>query len=194
MELENSFEVAVPPDRAWDFMLDVERVAPCMPGAELTEIVDDRTWKGKVTVKLGPVSLSYAGTVVMQERDDQARRVVLKADGTETRGKGTASALVTSTMEPTPEGTRVTIHTDLTLAGAVAQYGRGMIGDVSQRLTDQFAECLAAQLTAPEGEAPPPPEARPVAGIRLGVWAVLRAVARLFRRIWAAITGGGGRA
>ncbi len=193
MELENSFEVSAPPERAWEFMLDVERVAPCMPGAELTEIVDDRTWKGKVTLKLGPVSLSYAGTVVMQERDEEARRVVLKADGTETRGKGTASALVTSTMGTAPEGTRVTIHTDLTLAGAVAQYGRGMIGDVSQRLTDQFAECLADQLTAPEGEAPPAREAKPVGGIRLGLWALLRAIGRFFGRIWRTITGGGGR-
>lgn len=195
MQLENSLEVALPRAQVWEFMLDVERVAPCMPGAELTEVVDEKTWKGKVAVKLGPVSLSYAGSVVMQERDDDAMRVVLKADGTETKGKGVASALVTSTLEAADAGgTRVRILTDLTLSGAVAQYGRGMIGDVSQRLTDQFAECLAATLTAAESEAPPP-QAKPVGGIRLGLWAFARAVGRFFGRIWRSIASlfGGGR-
>lgn len=192
MRLENTFEVPAPPGQVWDFMLDMERVAPCMPGAELTEVVDERTWKGRVAVKLGPVSLSYAGTVVMEEKDEEGRRAVLNAEGRETKGKGTASALVTSQLEPGEGGgTRVAIVSDVTLSGAVAQYGRGMIGDVSQRLTDQFAECLREQLTAPEGAASPAP--KPVAGVRLGLWALLRALGRFFVRAWRGIIGRDGR-
>lgn len=190
MRLENAFEVPASPEDVWRFMLDVERVAPCMPGAELTEVVDDHTWKGKVTVKLGPVSLSYTGTVVMEEKDEQERRAVLKAEGRETKGKGTATALVTSQLQAADGGgTRVGIVADLTLSGAVAQFGRGMIGDVSQRLTDQFAECLRATLAAEPGA--PAPRAKPVAGIRLGIWAVLRAIGRFFVRAGRAITGRG---
>ena len=202
MELKNSFEVPAPPDRAWAFLLDVERVAPCMPGAELTEVVDERTWKGRVNLRLGPVSMSFAGTVVMQEKDEEARRVVLKADGREVRGKGAASALVTSVLEPTEAGgTRVSMEADLSVSGAVAQYGRGMIADISKRLTDEFAECLRSQLAAPAEEpavsaegpapsAPPPGRARPraVSGIRLGLWALLRPAARLLRRLRDAIS------
>jgi uncharacterized protein len=189
VRLENSFEVRAPLPRVWEFMLDVPRVAPCMPGCELTEVVDDRTWKGKVNVKLGPVSLTYAGKAVMLERDDAAHRVVLKADGTETKGKGTASARVTSHMEEGGNGTtRVLIETDLTLAGAVAQFGRGMIGDISQRLTDQFAETLQVRMATPaESGGAPAPEAAPVAGVRLGLWAMFRAIGRFFGRIGRAI-------
>ena len=191
MKLENAFEVLAPPDEVWAFMLDVERVATCMPGAELTEVVDERTWKGKVTVKVGPVALSYQGTVVMEERDDAGKRALLKAQGRETKGKGTAQALVTSALEATDGGgTRVAISADLTVSGAVAQYGRGMIADVSQRLTNQFAECLESRFTAAPGEAPPA-KAKPVAGLRLGGWAVVRAVGRFLVRIWRAITGRG---
>lgn len=202
MELRNVFEVPAPIDRAWAFLLDVERVAPCMPGAELTEVVDEKTWKGKVNVKLGPISLSYSGTVVMQERDDEARRVVLKASGTETRGKGTASAVANASMEMTDDGkTRVEISTDLTLSGAAAQLGRGMIGDVAQRLTGEFADCITSRLSSSGGggsggsnaaagslgsppgfaEAVSPP--RPVKGLRLGFWALFRAIGRSFRRL-----------
>lgn len=190
MRLENSFEVLAPLDQVWDFMLDVPRVAPCMPGCELTDVVDEETWKGKVLVKLGPVSLSYAGKAVMVERDDASHRVVIKADGTETRGKGTASALVTSHMEQAGDGkTRVVIQTDLSLSGAVAQFGRGMIADVSQRLTDQFARNLQERMAAPgEAGSDPPAAAEPVAGIRLGLWALLRAVGRFLARIGRAIT------
>jgi carbon monoxide dehydrogenase subunit G len=194
VKLENAFEVPAPIEQVWDFMLDVPRVAPCMPGCELTDVVDERTWKGKVNVKLGPVSLSYAGKAVMVERDDASHRVVLKADGTETRGKGTAAALVTSHMERIDGGTRVMILTELSLSGAVAQLGRGMIGDVSQRLTDEFAETLKERMAAGApgagaSEAPEAmPEAKPLAGIRLGLWAVSRAITRFFSRIWRAIS------
>ena len=154
MQIRSEFVVAAPVEQVWNYLLDVERVAPCMPGAELTEVVDDRTWKGKTNIKVGPVSLAFAGTVVMQERDDGAHRVVLKAQGMEQRGKGAASAVATSRLEQVEGGTKVTLDTDLTISGAVAQYGRGMISDVSQRLTKEFAGCLEANLTA---EAGPPP-------------------------------------
>src|SRR5207245_2698953 len=122
-------------------------VAPCMPGAELTEVVDDKNWKGKVTVKVGPVSMSFLGTVTMQERDDAAKRVVLKADGRDSRGKGAANALVTAQMEPAGDGTKVSIDTALTITGAAAQYARGgMIQDISGRLTKEFATCLQANM------------------------------------------------
>lgn len=206
MKLENSFEVPASPDVVWGYLLDVEQVAPCMPGAELTEVVDDRTWKGKVTVKLGPVTLAYAGTVVMEERDDDAHRAVLQAKGTETRGKGTARATVTAALEPASGGgTRAELTTDLTLSGAAAQLARGMLGDVSGKLTQQFADCLAQRLsqlgaetataadaaagTAPAAQpAPPSPAhaaAQPLEGLRLGGWAVMRAA----RRNAAAIAG-----
>ena len=149
MELHNDFDVAAPVDEVWAYMLDVEKIAPCMPGAELTEVVDDTNWKGKVTVKVGPVSMAFLGTVTVQERDDAVKRVVLKADGRDSRGKGAANALVTAKMEPAGDGTKVSIDTDLTITGAAAQYARGgMIQDISGRLTKEFANCLQSNMQA----------------------------------------------
>ncbi len=190
MLIENEFEVQAPVDRLWSYLLDVERVAPCMPGAELTEVVDDRTWKGRVNVKFGPVALTFAGTVTMEERDDAAHRVVLKAQGMEQRGKGAASANVTSWLEPGDGATRVKMQADITLSGFVAQVSRGMLPDVSARLTQQFAECLRASMAAElapaaAGEAPAPAAApRAVGGLRLGLWALFRAAARFLRRLF----------
>jgi carbon monoxide dehydrogenase subunit G len=180
MQIQSEFVVQAPIGRVWAYLLDVERVAPCMPGAELTEVVDERTWKGKTNIKVGPVALSFAGTVVMQERDDQAHRVVLKAQGTEQKGKGAASAVATSRLEEVEDGTKVVLDTDLTITGAVAQYGRGMISDISQRMTKEFARCLESNLKA---EATATPAAVPVKGLRLALWAVWRAVVRFFRRL-----------
>jgi uncharacterized protein len=201
VKLEHSFEVTAPPDEVWEYLLNVERVAPCMPGAELTDIVDETTWKGKVNVKLGAVNLTYRGKVEIAEQDDVAHRVVLKATGQEMRGKGTASATVTSALEPVGDGTRVDITTDMTLSGAAAQYGRGMIGDVSRKLTDQFADCLREQLE-PAPEPPPPgdaatperrlaPRPRQVKGGRLALWAVGQALLRLVRRLGRAFAAAG---
>ncbi|HWO71398.1 MAG TPA: SRPBCC family protein [Actinomycetota bacterium] len=195
MLIENEFEVPAPVDRLWAYLLDVERVAPCMPGAELTEVVDERTWKGKVNVKFGPVSLSFAGTVTMEERDDAAHRVVLKAQGMEQRGKGAASANVTSWLEPGDGATRVKMQADITLSGFVAQVSRGMLPDVSAKLTQQFADCLRANMAAleavpaeaaaaPAAPAPAPPRAEAIGGLRLGLWALLRAIGRFFRRLF----------
>jgi uncharacterized protein len=212
MQFEDDFVVDAPVDRVWDYLLDVERIAPCAPGAELTEIVDEKTWKGKVNIKVGPVAMSFAGTVTLLERDDAAHRAVLKADGRERSGRGAASATVTSRLEQAEGGTKVTISTDLTISGAAAQFGRGMIPDVSKRLTREFAECLRESIgaeggsrEAPGGEggnatsapnpAPPDvaasapatiarPASKPVKGFRLAVWALWRAIFRAFKRLF----------
>jgi carbon monoxide dehydrogenase subunit G len=160
--IENSFEVPAAIDVVWPYLLDVEKVVVCMPGAELTETVDDTTWKGRVKVKLGPVSLSFAGQVEMAARDDDAHRIVLEGAGMEQRGKGRASATVTTTAEQSPSGgTLVKVTQDLQVQGQVASMSRGMMQDVSSRLTKQFAECLQRNLSveqAPAAGAPSPGE------------------------------------
>lgn len=205
MKLENSFEVSAAPDVVWAYLLDVEKVIPCMPGAELTEVVDENNWKGRVRVALGPVSLAYSGTVHVDERDDDARQMKMSAKGTEASGKGIASAVVTSTVSESASGSKVDIVTDLTITGPAAQFGRGMVGDVSQRFTDEFAKCLGQRLSTPSGDdagdgvengggktgaesAAPPAAAKPISGIRLGIWALWRAIVRFFKRLF----GGGG--
>ena len=195
MLIEDRFTVRTPVDRLWAFIQDVERIAPCMPGAELTEVVDERTWKGKVHVKFGPVQMAFAGTVVMEERDDAAHRATLSARGTEQRGKGVANAKVESWLEPAgDDGTTVHIRSDLTITGAAAQLSRGLLPEVSKLLTKQFADCLEAKLneqlddTPAVTESEPVPVATPkaVGGLGLGLralWAAIsRFVARLFRR------------
>ncbi len=161
MEIRNGFDVDAPIDHVWAYMLDVTKVAPCMPGAELTETVDETTWKGNVAVRLGPVKMAFAGTVRMTERDDAAHHVVLKADGREQRGRGAASALVTADMAATEGGTRVDFVTDLTITGAAAQYGRGMIQDISAKLTNEFASCLKTNIGAEEAARSSTPQAAP---------------------------------
>ena len=150
MLIENQFTVAAPADDLWRYLLDVERIAPCMPGAELTDVVDDRNWKGTVHAKFGPVSMSFAGTVTIQERDDAAHRVVLKAKGMEQKGKGAADASVTSWLEPAeePGSTTVRMQADITLTGAAAQMSRGLLPEISKKLTQQFADCLQAGMAA----------------------------------------------
>jgi uncharacterized protein len=190
MKLTNSFEVAAPPDRVWDFLLDLERVTPCMPGAELGDLPDDRTWKGKMNVKLGAVTLSYAASVVIDEKDEARHTVTLKANGRETRGKGMAAATINSSVQSADDGgSHVVIDTDLTISGAIAQYGRGMIGDVSERLTGEFASCLQAQITAPNNNdrLREVQAAKPIGGLRLFLWVMARAVGRVFTRIGRAL-------
>lgn len=191
MLIENEFEVPATIDQAWAYLLDVEQIAPCAPGAELTEVVDDHTWKGKINLKLGPIALSFAGTVTVAERDETNHRVVLKAQGQEQKGKGAANATVTSWLEPAgPNGaTRVRMQADIMLTGTVAQVSRGLLPDVSARLTNQFADCLRDHLTASQGApdaasptTPQPPEA--IGGIRLGLYAIVRAIGRFFRRLF----------
>lgn len=198
MEIENEFDVPAPVDHVWTYLLDVERVAPCMPGAELTEIVDDHTWKGKVNMKLGPVSLAFAGTVTMQERDDQAKRIVLAAKGMEQRGKGAANASVTSWLEQGDGVTNVKMRADIHLTGTVAQLSRGLLPEVSRKLTQQFADCLLHSMQAAEVQATesadvaaavsspvePSARAKPIGGIRLGLAAIWTSIKGFFRRLF----------
>ncbi len=175
MRLENSFEVPAPPERAWELLMDVPRVIPCMPGTELTETVDDSRWKAKMTVKLGPMSFAFATDVSREEIDEAARRARLSANARETRGRGGGRATIESTLVPLDGGTRVEIVTDLALSGALAQYGRGMVEDVSSRLVTSFADCLERELTTePAGAELRPaeqPAAKPIsaASLALGV-------------------------
>ncbi|HET9187807.1 MAG TPA: SRPBCC family protein [Acidothermaceae bacterium] len=147
MDLNNEFAVPLPIDRAWELLTDVERIAPCMPGAQLTGVEGD-TYTGKVLIKLGPVTAQYAGTAAFESKDDVTHVAVLRASGRDSRGQGNASALITATLEPQGEQTKVTVHTDLTITGKVAQFGRGVILDVSAKLLNQFVQCLESSLIA----------------------------------------------
>jgi carbon monoxide dehydrogenase subunit G len=154
VELQHTFTVPGSVDRAWSTLLDVEGIAPCFPGASLTGVEGDE-FSGTVKVKLGPVSLQYAGKGRFVERDEAARRVVLEAHGTDRRGNGTAGATVHARLEPDGENaTRVTVDTELKVTGRPAQFGRGMLQDVSGRIIEQFAGCLADRMSAPEAAAP----------------------------------------
>ena len=200
MLIENEFTVSEPVESLWAFLLDVERIAPCMPGAELTEVVDDTTWKGKVNMKFGPVALSFAGTVTIQERDDAAHRIVLAAKGMEAKGKGAATANVTSWLEPGDgASTTVKMQADITLSGTVAQLSRGLLPEVSKKLTQEFADCLQATMSAEsparasegstaEGAAaapmPAPPASKAVGGIGLGLSAIWALIKNFFRKLF----------
>jgi carbon monoxide dehydrogenase subunit G len=200
--IEDSFTVKTPVDEMWAVLHDVEQLAPCLPGAELTEVVDDKTWKGKVHVKFGPVQMAFSGTVVMDERDDVAHRAKLSAKGTEQRGKGAATAKVESWLEPAgDEGTTVHIKSDITITGAAAQLSRGLLPEVSKLLTKQFAACLEAKFQeqvpaevaatgateaaaepAPKPAAPAAPKA--VGGLGLGLRALWATIKRFFARLF----------
>lgn len=157
MDFENSFDVPLPPDQAWTTLMDIERIAPCMPGAELTEIVDDKTFKGKVSVRLGPVALTFQGTASFENVDNDAHKADVKAQGADAKGRGGANANVAFHLEPSDTGSTVKIHTDLQLSGSVAQYGRGagMIQDLASQIIGQFAKNLAAQIEADQPAAAP---------------------------------------
>ncbi len=166
MELDHSFTVPVPPDQAWNVLLDVEKVAPCMPGAQVDTVAGDDV-AGRLKVKVGPVSLTYKGTATFKDRDTADRSVLVEASGKEMRGAGTASATVRAALRPedsSDSGTLVTLHTTLNVTGRPAQFGRGVIAEVGSRLIDKFADNLAKQLAnggapgaAAAGEAPAAP-------------------------------------
>jgi hypothetical protein len=141
MELTNEFRVAVPPEVAWGVLTDVERIAPCLPGAQLLEVEGDE-YRGTVKVKVGPITVTYKGAATFVERDESGRRAVLRAEGREARGQGTAKATITADLSPDGDGTNVSIVTDLAVTGRVAQFGRGVLADVSAKLLGQFVTCL----------------------------------------------------
>jgi carbon monoxide dehydrogenase subunit G len=196
VEFDNAFEVPLPPAQAWPLLMDIARIAPCMPGAQLTEVVDDKTYKGRISVRLGPVALTFAGLVTFEELDNANRRARVKAQGTDAKGRGGAHASAAFRLEPSANGSKVLVHTDLALSGAVAQYGRGvgMIQATAGAIMTQFANNLRAQIAAggtPAGAATsgaptpppePPPAARPISGFSLMAKVLWERIVRLFRR------------
>lgn len=156
MELTNDFQVALDVDRAWALLTDLERIAPCMPGAQLQEVEGDE-YRGVVKVKVGPITAQYKGQATFVSRDDDAHVAVLRAEGRETRGQGNASATITATLTPAGEGTAVSVVTDLTITGRVAQFGRGVLADVSAKLLGQFVESLEQTVLVEEPAAVAPP-------------------------------------
>jgi carbon monoxide dehydrogenase subunit G len=165
MELSNDFRVSAPPEQAWKVLTDVERIAPMLPGAKLEEIEGDE-FRGLVKVKVGPITAQYKGKATFLEQNEAEGRVVLKATGRDTRGQGNANATITATLVPDGDGTKVTVLTDLTITGKVAQFGRGVLADVSGKLIGQFVDALEADLKG-SGEPDPtesgPPDADPSA-------------------------------
>ncbi len=153
MELTNDFRVEVPPSHAWAVLTDVERIAPCMPGAQLQEVEGDE-YRGIVKVKVGPITAQYKGAATFVEQDEAGGRLVLRAEGRDTRGQGNANATITATLAPDGDGTRVTVVTDLTVTGKVAQFGRGVMADVSAKLLAQFVDCLHSTVLSGETAAP----------------------------------------
>ena len=147
MKLENEFTVSVPVEDAWNVLLDLERVTPCLPGAALTEQSDDDEYRGEMKVRLGPVTQEYSGTVRIEAADESEHRAVLKADGKDARGQGAATATITSTLHDEGDGsTKVRVETDMQITGRAAQFGRGVQQDVAERLLSRFAECLENEI------------------------------------------------
>ena len=155
MEFDNSFEVTLPPAQAWPVLMNVQGIAPCMPGAQLTEVIDDKNYKGNISVRLGPVALTFAGVVTFEEIDNTNYSARVRAQGTDAKGRGAAQAKSTFRLEPSGTGSKVLVHTDLTLSGAVAQYGRGvgMIQATASAIMNQFANALKKQLADPSAAA-----------------------------------------
>ncbi len=150
MKIENSFSVNAPIEDAWKVILDLERVAPCLPGAAIEEAAGDE-YQGTMAVKLGPISARYRGTVKVEEADEQNHRVVLRAAGNETRGRGSASATITSSMIEENGATNVVVETDMEVTGKVAQFGRGIMQDVASELMDRFSACVEQEITGGRG-------------------------------------------
>jgi hypothetical protein len=188
MLIRSDFEVAKPVDRVWEFFGDIPQVATCLPGAELTEDLGDEKYKGRVAVRMGPVRLRFAGTADITERDDAAKRVVVHANGAEERGRGQASMAITATLTSSGRVTKVAVTQDLQLSGAAAQYGRGMIADVTAVLMNDFAANMKDRIDRIErGESAAQiaaASAAPAKGFTLGMRATLMALRRVFRRFF----------
>jgi uncharacterized protein len=169
MEFDNSFDVPLSPAQAWAVLMDIRRIAPCMPGAALTEVIDAQNFRGKIAVRLGPVALAFAGRVQFEDVDDANYSARVKAQGSDDKGRGSANATATFRIEPADIGSRVFIHTDLMLSGAVAQYGRGvgMIQATAAQIIGQFATNLRAQLERQPAAATPDVPSPPIVPERM---------------------------
>src|SRR5881409_1212116 len=189
MQLENSFQVSAPPDKVFAYLLDINKVVGCVPGAELTEVVDESTFKGKVKVKVGPITVAYSGTARIAERDESERMATLSAEGRETTGPGSARASAQMRVQTAGEHSLVTITTEYHVAGRVAQFGRGVMEDVSRRLIQEMATCIQADVEAAVARSELEPHAqaaartaKPVSAFSLFWHLVKLRVARLFGR------------
>jgi uncharacterized protein len=183
--INNDFEVAQPVDKVWRFFDDIPQVAACLPGAELTEDLGDDRYKGRVAVRMGPVKLQFAGTAAIKERDDAAKRIVVDAAGADEKGRGQAAMLLTAQLSPAAGGTKVAVGQDLQLSGAAAQYGRGMIADVTSVLMRDFATNMQQRISALDRgvAAAQLTTAAPAGGFTIGMraaWMALKRVARRF--------------
>jgi carbon monoxide dehydrogenase subunit G len=184
MLITSDFEVPQPLERVWDYLLDVPRMAPNLPGTELTEVVDEDNYKGRVSVRMGPVSLRFAGKATIVSRDEASRQVVLEAAGAEERGKGQASMTLTATLTRSSGGTLVMVAQDLTIAGAAAQYGRGMISDVTTVLLGRFAANVAEDIPRWAHGEERAGKVAPVSGFSIGMAAAMTALKRVFWRFF----------
>src|SRR5580693_1708377 len=188
MLVTNDFEVAQPVEKVWTFFGDIPQVATCLPGAELTEDLGGEKYQGRVAIRMGPVRLQFAGTAEIAERDDAAKRLVLNAAGAEEKGRGQASMVVTATLVRSGRGTKVNVAQDIQLSGAAAQYGRGMISDVSSVLMRDFAATMQDRIERVErGESAEQIAAAgtsPASGLALGLRAAVMALTRVFRRFF----------
>jgi carbon monoxide dehydrogenase subunit G len=186
MLIKSGFDVAKPIDRVWAFFDDIPQVAACLPGAQLTENLGDDKYKGTVAIRMGPVRLQFAGTATIKERDNAAKRIVVDAAGADERGRGQASMLVTANLATTRDGTRVEVAQDLQLSGAAAQYGRGMISDVTAVLMRDFATNMQTRIDAVEAGLNPDEvrTAGAASGLTIGLRAARMALMRVFRRFF----------
>jgi uncharacterized protein len=185
MLLKNSFDVAQPVDRVWAFFQDIPQVAACLPGAELTDDLGDDKYLGKVGIRMGPVKLAFNGKADIVERDESAKRIVVDAAGADEKGRGQAAMVVRASLVSAGRGTTVNLEQDLQLSGAAAQYGRGMISDVTAVLMGQFATNMQNRIEARErGEDPATAAAAPASGFAIGMQATWMALMRVFRRFF----------
>jgi hypothetical protein len=188
MLIKNEFEVAEPVEKVWQFFENIPQVATCLPGAELTEDLGDEKYKGKVAIRMGPVRMQFAGTADITERDEAAKRVVVHAAGADEKGRGQAAMIVTATLTRAGRGTKVAVAQDLQLSGAAAQYGRGMISDVSSVLMRDFATNMQDRIQRIERgesvEQMAAAGASPARGFTLGMRAAVMALSRVFRRFF----------
>ena len=186
MLIKNDFEVAVPVDKVWRFFDDIPQVAACLPGTELTDDLGDDKYAGTVAIRMGPVKLQFDGTAEIKERDDANQRIVVDAAGADEKGRGQAAMLVTAQLVPTSAGTRVQVEQDLQLSGAAAQYGRGMISDVTAVLMRDFAGNMQSRITAIDRGVSPDQvtAAKPASGLAIGARAAWMALGRVARRFF----------
>jgi len=181
MDIDNAFEVPLPPAQAWAMLLDIKGIAGCIPGAELTEVVDERTYKGKVAVRLGPVALTLVGQAAFEHIDHETLTARVKCKGSDLRGRGATDSVITFHIEPASAGSMVRIHSQVTLSGSIAQYGRGagMIQSLASQIIKQFGECLKTRIEKPEVET----TAKPIAGLSLIANAALDSVKDRLKKI-----------